>query len=153
MDRCLQNVIGDGLSVQRGSDGHWIVIQHEHKAVSFNVENTLSRDDLTRPTILSWIDHQLEYACKTCNGHGTVDVDSDDPKDDWCLDCIGTGIRPGGRPIVKIEGEPGFSVTPVHSTEEDFQHWLTITGRSLGPLEAIPALREAYYAGKDVPPP
>ncbi len=94
MDRCLQNVIGDGLSVQRGSDGHWIVIQLEHKTVSFNVENTLSRDDLTRPTILSWIDRQLEYACKTCNGHGTVDVDSDDPKDDWCPDCIGTGIIP-----------------------------------------------------------
>jgi len=51
------------------------------------------------------------------------------------------------------EGYTRLGQEPTHSTEENFQHFLTYEGLSQLLQPQIQQLRLAYFAGADIPPP
>jgi hypothetical protein len=55
----------------------------------------------------------------------------------------------------EVFARPAMEPPPPHTTEQDFQHWLSYSGLR-DPLKRTatePDLRAAFYAGADVPPP
>ncbi len=89
--------VADGLKVSRGSDGHWIQVEHNGKHGAINIEALTT--NIIRAAFVNWIDSALELACDECGGHGCVDTpySGSDPS---CASCDGTGIK-------ALEGEDG----------------------------------------------
>lgn len=54
MSKHIRVSVAKGLTVTRGSDGHWIAVEFEGKYGMFNVENTLR--NITRAAFVNWID-------------------------------------------------------------------------------------------------
>lgn len=53
--KSMQVALYKGLSVQRGSDGHWLSFSAEGKHASINIENTFPRSGIIRSAILAWV--------------------------------------------------------------------------------------------------
>ena len=53
--KCKQVELYEGLSIQKGSDGHCLSFSAEGRHATINIENTFSRPGITRSAILAWV--------------------------------------------------------------------------------------------------
>ena len=54
-----QRQIADGLTIQHGDDGHWLIFECDGRHGMVNIENTV-KSIMARSAIMWWIDDALE---------------------------------------------------------------------------------------------
>lgn len=58
--KALRADMGNGMIVQRGDDGHWIMIKHGSKSGAINVEVMFGRAGIASDVFIGWIDAQID---------------------------------------------------------------------------------------------
>lgn len=58
--KALKADMGNGLTVQRGADGHWMQIDHDSKSAAIHVESVLQNSFLVRDAFIAWIDAAID---------------------------------------------------------------------------------------------